>query len=247
LAYQIKTKGFIVQKWRDELTGKLQVLNTQNIQNLSDDHLNQFISILENHPLLRGIYSESVGLWEGYSLRRHTLMVLKQYMKYFAVRNLPQTDKEPFLIVLALHDIGKPFAVSKGDKGLQHFFTKQIVNQISDHLPFDIKNYISLIDGDPIGEFFKGKDLKESVEQIKKMANETSFSKELFFQLLTTYYQTDAGSYTKDAGGEVSLEFLFNNFEFNDQQKRLWFSPFYENIFKQLETSFLNKQFLNKQ
>lgn len=224
-----------MQKWRDELIGKLQVLNTQNFLSLPDDHLNQFISILESHPALKGIYSESVGLREGYSLRRHTLMVLKQYMKYFASRNLPIIDKEPFFIILALHDIGKPKAISKGDRNLQHFYTKEIIGDIILHLPFDIKNYISLIDGDPIGEYFKGKELKETVEKVKKMREKSSFDKDLFFQLLITYYQADAGSYTRDAGGEPSLEFLFRNFEFNEGKKRLWFAPYYEDLFEKLE------------
>jgi hypothetical protein len=231
-----------VQRWRDELVGKLQVLNTQNIQILSDDHLNQFISIMENHPVLKGIYSESVGLWEGYSLRRHTLMVLKQYMKYFGSRNLPQIDKEPFFIILALHDIGKPLAISKGDKNLQHFYTKKIIQDVMVHLPFDLKNYISLIDGDPIGEYFKGRELDETIEQIEKMAKASSFEKHLFFELLMTYYQSDAGSYTKDAGGEPSLEFLFRNFEFNESKKRLWFAPYYENLFEKLEKNFIIKK-----
>ena len=70
----------------------------------------------KRHP---HIYSGDVGVWEGYTLKEHTLMVLNQYEKYFGDKKLPgNLDHRVMRVALALHDIGKPEAVKIGSKQL---------------------------------------------------------------------------------------------------------------------------------
>lgn len=226
-----------MENWQNELRKNLHLIKKMEICENLIFYLNNFISILETHPLLYRIYSKSVGVWEGYDLRNHTLMVLMEYLKHFSLRNLPeQIEKEPFLLILALHDVGKPIAVEKGDRNLQHYYTCKLIEQLNEDLPYNLENLISLIDGDPIGRYFCGQSLEKTLREIKDMAKRSDLSLEHFFSLLVIYYQVDAGSYTKDAGGLLSLDHLFtNNFSFNLVEKRLDFSKKYDLLFQKLK------------
>ena len=45
------------------------------------------------------------------------------YMNHFFIRDLPSiVPKSFFLLLFALHDLGKPIAIDKGDRSLQHSF-----------------------------------------------------------------------------------------------------------------------------
>lgn len=70
-------------------------------------------------------YEADAGVWEGYTIRQHTLMVMGQFEKYFSHSSLPANmDRNLFRATLALHDIGKPEAIRMGGKHLQHEYTK---------------------------------------------------------------------------------------------------------------------------
>ena len=158
-------------------------------------------------------YASGVGVWEGYTLKDHTLMVLRQFEKYFSNKGIPvRINKNFFRVVLALHDIGKPKAISKGDKKKQYQYTKEIIMSVLQALDFkdkEINTAAALVSGDPIGEFIKHGTLGESRKEIKKCARLAGQNVEQFFKLLEIYYKVDAGSYTKDAGGLKSLDHLF--------------------------------------
>lgn len=226
-----------MREWKNEVKDRISSL--KNINFTSDNLifcLNDLISILEKHPLLEGIYSKSVGVWEGYNLRNHTIMVLLEYLKHFSLRNLPENiDKDLFLLVLALHDVGKPLAVEVGDRTLQHFYTCRLIENLRQDLPYRLEGLISLIDGDPIGKYFCGQTLPKTIKEIKMMARRSDFSLQVFFSILVIYYQVDAGSYTQDAGGLLSLDHLFTeDFAFNLSEKRLSFSKKYDLLFRKL-------------
>ena len=164
-----------------------------------------------------------VGVWEEYSLREHTLMVMKQYGKYFKDSDID--DKKLFEFILALHDMGKPKAVSAGMKHKQHEYTKEILTPILTQLGYSANEMAiaeSLIDGDPIGSYLKGGDATGTAEIIVSMAKKSGLPIGKFWTLLTTYYQVDAGSYTEDAGGLRSLDGLFS---FDPGSHRMTFSP----------------------
>lgn len=155
-----------------------------------------------------------VGVWEGYSLREHTLMMMEQFRKYFS-DNANIGDKKFFEVILALHDIGKPWAVSEDVAEKQHEYTKKIIIPVLTQLrysPEEIKLAVSLIDGDPIGHYLSsgGGRITESAKEILEMAEGSGVPLDKFWQMLLIFYQSDAGSYTEDAGGLNSLDSQFS-------------------------------------
>ncbi len=185
---------------------------------------------------------------EGYSLERHIEMVIGQFEKYFYGDNIEALfkdagiDRSFFRLVLALHDIGKP----QGEDG--HETTKAIVVSYLTKLGIDgrrIRLALSLIDGDPIGPYLagKGEGFDGTARFIETAARDRArLPIKLFFKLLTIYYQSDAGSYTSDAGGLNALDDRFSydrvnsRFRLHETGSRLVFSDEYETLFTNLET-----------
>ena len=122
------------------------------------------------------IYNQDAGVREGYTLEQHTLMVMKQFEKYFGDKDLPSgVDKNIFRLILALHDIGKPEAISRGGKHLQHRYTQKYIQSLFRHLGIDEKHTnlaLVLVSGDPIGKYLTSRmDAGETRRIIEKMAN----------------------------------------------------------------------------
>ncbi|MFC2067582.1 hypothetical protein ACFLTP_00970 [Chloroflexota bacterium] len=167
------------------------------------------------------------GVHEKYSIKRHTLMVLGQFEKYFADQELPAgMGNNFFRIFLSLHDIGKPDAIREtGDRNSQHRYTVGIMHTLLNQLNFsdqEIRIAVTLVSGDVIGKYIKGhRNGKITTEELKTMADEAKLSFNDLLELMLIYYQVDAGSYTKDAGGLESLDYLF---EFKPKEKRMVFS-----------------------
>ena len=182
------------------------------------------------------IYEQGTDVWEGYTLEQHTLMVMKQFEKYFSDKTLPANiDKDNFRLILALHDIGKPEAIAKGGKHLQYKYTQQYVQKLFDKLEIDEKHTdlaLALISRDPIGKYIAGRtDILDTRTDIEDMAVKAGIPTEDFFELLCTYYKSDAGSYTENAGGFKSLDDLF---EFDEENRKLDFSSRIQNKIDQL-------------
>jgi len=174
-----------------------------------------------------GMYGADAGVWEKYTIGQHTLMVMRQFERYFAWQRLPgDIDINVFRLILALHDIGKPEAIARGDKNMQHVYTVRMVEEFFEALDFP-DGYktlaIALIQEDAIGKYIKGKeDVAVTSELIKKSAKNSGLDGQDFFSLLTIFYRVDAGSYTEDAGGFKSLDHLFI---FDRKKPELKFSP----------------------
>ena len=171
-------------------------------------------------------YNKDAGLWEKYTLRQHTLMVMHQFEKYFASRPLPGDIKTSyFRLFLALHDIGKPKAIASGGKHLQHQYTVPMVKEIFNKLEIDKLHTnlaVTLLTGDPIGKYIRGKiSTSETKKIILENAKLVGLETLAFFELQLIAYKVDAGSYTEDAGGKYSLDKLF---DFNSDAKTLAFS-----------------------
>ena len=182
----------------------------------------QILNLLERDFKIE--MGSQVVYWEGYTLKQHTLMVMKQFRKYFSRKSLP-VDTNFFEFILALHDIGKP----KGGKTHQHAHTIEIVRPLLTQLKFrpeQIAFATSLLDGSPIGNFINARvdlDISEAAEKVIQMAKKSGLSLEQFWELLKIYYQVDAGSYTQDAGShDGELDFLFT---FDRDNERMSFSP----------------------
>jgi len=162
------------------------------------------------------------GVWEGYTVERHTFMVMQQFEKYFSRGKLPGGfDKNTFRVILVLHDIGVAAALEEGTelgmetrqaKLLAQKHTKRLMESALRRLGFsreEINIALSLISGAPIGRYLKSGGQERAAAIISRMAQEAGMRVHEFFDLLLVFYMVDAGSYTKDAGGLKALDYLF--------------------------------------
>ncbi|GAI77516.1 unnamed protein product [marine sediment metagenome] len=160
------------------------------------------------------IFNTDSGVREKYSVKRHTLMVIGQFEKYFANQELPAgMSKNFFRTFLALHDIGKSEAIKKtGDKHNQHRYTSKIMSSVLSQLNFsdeEVSVAVALVFGDVIGGYIRDHySGKKATEELAKMADDAGLPFYDFLKLLLVFYQADAGSYTEDAGGLKSLDHL---------------------------------------
>ena len=167
-------------------------------------------------------FSSDVGGEGNFSLAEHTLRVLAQFDKYFADKDLPGgIDKNFLRFVLAVHDIGKPEAIRRGKKGDQHFYTLKIIVPLMESLRFnadEIRLAKALIEDDTIssylqvcatGEAIPDQTLKRLLASFFRRVRGLSVDPSSFFALKLIYFQSDAGSYNKDAGGKKDRIDLF--------------------------------------
>ncbi|MFA5993456.1 MAG: hypothetical protein WC823_00690 [Parcubacteria group bacterium] len=173
------------------------------------------------------IYVADAGVWEGYTIGQHTLMVLRQFERYFGAQPLPGNfDIGMFRLILALHDTGKQEAIARGDKNQQHRYTVQIIEAFFDTLDFpeaSKKLAVALIEEDAIGKYIRGKnDVFRTAGLIEQAAAKGGMFVQDFLELLIIFYRVDAGSYTEDAGGFKSLDHLF---AFDHKKPALAFAP----------------------
>lgn len=181
-----------------------------------------------------------------YKLYDHILLVLNELDKYFG--DFKEKDVESynkFKLFLVLHDIGKPLAYKVGNKEDQHKISLSIFNDINEKLGLTehIKDtFKALLSDDPIGKYFQNKlTIEQTTDLIKEIVHNNRLQLKTYFDKLTIYYQVDAGSYTKDAGGLPYLEHLFDYKDgskvlYNDNT-RLIFAKEYEEKYLALQSS----------
>ena len=195
--------------------------------------------LCEMHPKYLEVYDSKV---RHYKLKEHTNIVLNQFDLYFS-NYFDDDEKCFFRFFLILHDIGKPTAFKKGDKSNQHKYSIDIVNDIWNTASYsndDLVKIKILLDGDPIGEYFKGqKDLNNLVSLISKSSLNSQTTPQHLLKTFLIYYQCDVASYTADAGGFKFLEHLFeyNNGEkiFDEEEGLIRFSPKYWAMYLELK------------
>jgi len=192
----------------------------------SPDYTPKALIALFERDLSKAFNADS-GVREKYSIKRHTLMVMGQFEKYFGKNDLPAgVDKNFFRVFLALHDIGKPEAIKRtGDKHNQHRYTTEVMHYFLTQLDYndqEISIAVALVSEDVIGSYIKGRySGKKTTEELMKMSESAGLPFYDFLKLLLTFYQSDARSYTEDAGGLKSLDHLF---EFDRRKGQMDFS-----------------------
>lgn len=211
---------------------------------------NPYIESLIQDPVLARRFAAPVGVSQGYSLRLHTEMVMNQFDRYFGNRPLPgNVDPTLFRWLLALHDSGKPVIDGVGDgRTGSHVITIDIVRKELAQRGYtekDINFAIALIDEDVIGPYILGRQYKNNVdmnalsEQIRHLAEASGLSIADYFELLTIYYRVDAGAYTKDAGGLIALDYLF---EFDHENMELRFNDIVQSWIDELWKNVLGEE-----
>jgi hypothetical protein len=184
-----------------------------------------------------------------YVLADHTILVVRNYYKYF-FGNKCIIDNYLFMMILFLHDIGKPVAFKNGELSAKHNESIRIIKSIWDELPFKIEELIiveKMLSGDPIGNYFQGKNtLENTALEITELSNECNMSKKDFFQLFMIYYQCDSAAYTADAGGYKFLEYLYcyesGQKVFDEEAGLLRFSDKYAEMYNRLKNEILKWQ-----
>lgn len=224
---------------QEDIEYKLSFTDNELIEIFNDETFNPEKLILLLEKQYPNTYDQGVGVWEGYDLKKHTLMVMGQFEKYFDNQELPLgVDKNTFRLILALHDIGKPEAIAMGEKHLQHEYTPKYIQLLFKRLGIDeqhTKLALVLTSGDPIGPYLMNKkNYLETKNVIAEMANKANLQIDEFFELLCIYYKVDAGSYTKNAGGLESLDKLF---KFDEEKWKLNFSDDIQEKINKLLTS----------
>lgn len=226
-------KKIEINKLYKSIVSKYESQSAENVgstkfKNLFKDYTPEnLIEQLEKRRDIGGEYRKGVGVWEGYSLKRHTLMVLGQFEKYYGDKPLPgSVDKNFFRLILALHDIGKPRAAEEGDKTGQYMYTPEIIEKVLKDFGCDEKDInlaTMLLGEDFIGKCVKSGESNIIANLIRSTIRDTDVSVKDFLELLLIYYKVDAGSYTLDAGGIESLDRLFI---FDHEKREIDFSNY---------------------
>ena len=195
----------------------------------SDYSPEKLVALLERDFIKE--FSSDAGVWEGYTIRQHILMVLRQFDKYLSHKQLPaDITIDFFRVILALRDIGKPEAIRKGGKHLSAKFTPELMTSILGELGYNIREIniaSALVSGNPIGRYLRAKnekkeEIESSAEIIRGMANKADLPIDIYFELLVIFYMVEAASYTVDAGGKKSFD---DRFIFDKQRGEMEFSP----------------------
>lgn len=173
-------------------------------------------SLCTHYPGLKRLYSADSQVGEGYSIQEHTERVLKEYgerVKGFEhiEAGLPSTIrdiKQLFLLIIVMHDIGKPLDV----KDAQHVHTAELIKRAFKswgYTPEEIRLAVSLSCTDILGEFYKAayrakrekpEDFEANVnELVKKAVAEMKFYAEYIGMDFKTYFELQSAFYSCDA------------------------------------------------
>lgn len=198
---------FTDERGREWIVYKQPDLNASSMA-IDESPLDHF----SNEKELRDLFNTQV---RHYTIKEHTRMVCEQFMKYFNSANVP-IRRDLLLVFLALHDIGKPIAEQAGNREEQYEYTSSIIRKVSldccgnHYTENDRKILLSLVQGDYIGEYFKGiVNVDKTVDQLSVLALMANMRLTDYLYLYMIYYQCDIASYTADAGGYKYLEPLF--------------------------------------
>lgn len=175
---------------------------------VTETQIQQMMECLANDLQLEMLLSADAGVLEGYSIRVHTQMVLKQFEKYFQQSIEGDLTLSVFRLIILMHDIGKGLNPIK-----QHEYTLPIAERVFRELGYgqvSINFALNVINQDYIGNYLKGlKNVDDIVQQIEERAESIGITTQQYFESIKILYMADAGSYILDAGGKESLDHLF--------------------------------------
>lgn len=159
-----------------------------------------------NDANISNLFAADAGVHEHYTIKEHTLRVLQVFQTQKSYYQLEQLKlaagvrlSETLIMTIALHDIGKPRAITAGNKWLQHEFTIPILEEQFIKYQYssnEIDLAKALVDNDIIGELLQGQlTAEQAVTKLQVCANEAHMQLKDFFALQQLFYVSDAGSY----------------------------------------------------
>lgn len=129
----------------------------------------------------------------------HTRNVLRNLPAEMKARGITGDDATLMRHVMALHDIGKPEAMARGDKSRQIEFTLPIMADVLAGLgfePADVRLALALTSHDAIGEYLKGtRPLMDAARALAEAARQSGAGLRRFMGLQEAFYASDAASY----------------------------------------------------
>jgi len=240
----------------------LDQLKQISINGISDSYSPyKLLAVMNQSPVLKALFSQ-ISSWEGFTIHYHTLSGLLLFEKYFGhLKTLPGgVEKDFFRIFFSLHDIGDSLSSTTKGKLLQNqtictkflsqmgFKEKEIVlakallsddplgsflkkagilTEISFRLPQPLQPVIQRLSENQLLKLFT-----ETGQRIKKMADEAEMNYDDFFDLLSIFHMTDAGTYTSEGGTVGSLNYVFS---FDKTQGRMNYSSLILPLVEQLK------------
>ena len=220
-------------------------------QTNSEEFLSEILTVIKDVSMkfnnqnikLVDEFSKDAGVWERYTLKEHVLLVLNQFSKYdiFDGVTLPSNiDSNVFRAMLVFHDLGKPYAISLGDKRLQGSYNKIFLEKVQPKISSkNVELFAELVSVDILGGYVKQQqNLENTFSLIVQHAKNCGVSVREYYILLKIYYMCDAGSYTADSGGQKSLDFQF---KFDHKNRTISFSDKVAPRIQQLDKIILQK------
>jgi len=198
------------------------------------------INVLKYDPLLCKCFEQSIQDFENQSLEAHTLRVIDNFLTRFNGKQSFFECNKDFLLLLALHDIGKPAAFAAGDRNLQGPKSLEIIDQLTAIFPVSstVLNKIKIIiNGDIIGSYlnpFYAESLERTISKYRKTCFNLRMPHRLFWPALVTYYQCDASAY-RNLRNKVFVFRADGHAEYDSTGTRLLFQPEQEKMFLKLE------------
>lgn len=165
------------------------------------------IDFYKKDSQLAALYESDSGVSEGLTVEQHTRQVADNWGKQITDEELAALSKstgielgELMKDVVALHDIGKPIAIKKGRKSLQHSETIPILRAKLEERGFSkpqVDLAIALVGNDVIGGLLKAEkpDVRVAYNNLVTLSQQANVTLKDFFKLATYFFKADAGSY----------------------------------------------------
>ncbi|MGZ3805852.1 MAG: hypothetical protein ACXVB4_16660 [Pseudobdellovibrionaceae bacterium] len=167
----------------------------------SISEFNQILETLKTVPELKKSYSSFNEISKKLTLEDHTRSVFIQFLIESHYKHLSKDFLRILPLTIALHDIGKPFAIAKGERDEQHLFTLPLVRSFLKEKGWeesDIQRSLALIRFTGFGELLKGeKSALDVAKEIIKISSELKVEAWDFYLAKRAFYLSDAGSYTQ--------------------------------------------------
>jgi len=190
---------------------------------------------------LEQLFEADAGVGEGYTIEEHTEMVhdrIESQIQFLDQETIPIEDPINTLqfmrTLISLHDIGKPIALRKGNRDLQHEETTKIVTELLKELGFkdsQITLATTLLESDILGSLLKNQITEqEAFNLISEAAEKTGLDVETYFNLFNLLYISDSSSYQFlenllfDTNEQEQLEIKTTNMNYYRLKKMIEFA-----------------------